>query len=92
MHTITKIIAVVGAVAGLLAVSYVQRQQQRLEVDTVQVSRGTLIDSTLASGHLEYQRQIKLTSELMGRVVRVPVMEGQRVDAGDVLFEHGATA
>lgn len=92
MHTITKIIAVVGAVAGLLAVSYVQRQQQRLEVDTVQVSRGTLIDSTLASGHLEYQRQIKLTSELMGRVVRVPVMEGQRVNAGDVLLELDATA
>lgn len=92
MHTITKIIAVVGAVAGLLAVSYVQRQHQRLEVDTVQVSRGTLIDSTLASGHLEYQRQIKLTSELMGRVVRVPVIEGQRVNAGDVLLELDATA
>lgn len=92
MNTLGKILLMSSAVAGVLVFSHYQRQQHRLDVETAIVQRGTLVDSTLASGHLEYQRQIKLTSEVMGRVVRVPVSEGQQVKAGDVLLELDATA
>lgn len=91
MHSRIKTALVLFALSGLVAVSYWRQHQQRFDVNSTKVTRASLVDSTLASGHLEYQRQIKLTSELMGRVTKVPVVEGQQVRQGEVLLQLDAT-
>lgn len=76
----------------LIGVSHYRSNRQQLSVDTASVTHGSLVDSTLASGNLVYQRQIKLTSELIGRVVNVAVHEGQQVKQGDLLLELDAVS
>lgn len=92
MQNYVKVIAGLVLFAGLLGISHYRSNRQQLTVDVASVTQGTLVDSTLASGNLVYQRQIKLTSELIGRVVHVAVHEGQQVKQGDLLLELDAVS
>lgn len=92
MQNYVKVIAGLVLFAGLLGISHYRSNRQQLTVDVASVTQGTLVDSTLASGNLVYQRQIKLTSELIGRVVNVAVHEGQQVKQGDLLLQLDAVS
>lgn len=92
MQNYVKVIAGLVLFAGLLGISHYRSNRQQLTVDVASVTQGTLVDSTLASGNLVYQRQIKLTSELIGRVVHVAVHEGQQVKQGDLLLQLDAVS
>lgn len=92
MQNYVKVIAGLVLFASLLGISHYRSNRQQLTVDVASVTQGTLVDSTLASGNLVYQRQIKLTSELIGRVVNVAVHEGQQVKQGDLLLQLDAVS
>lgn len=92
MRSSIKLVVGTLLIGGLIGFSHYRANKQQLHVDVATVEQGSLVDSTLASGNLVYQRQIKLTSELIGRVVHVAVQEGQQVKQGDVLLELDAVS
>lgn len=56
-------------------------------VDTDLVSMRVLSPTILASGSLTYQSEIKLVSEVIGRVTKVLVKEGDSVKRGQLLLQ-----
>ena len=58
-----------------------------IEVHTVAVRRGAIIQRIEAPGTLEAKRESKIGAEVQGRIERVFVDEGDRVEAGAKLFQ-----
>ena len=50
-----------------------------------QAKRGTLVESVVASGHVESPFRVEISSQITGTVDEVPVEEGQKVAAGQPL-------
>jgi len=56
-------------------------------VDTVRAVRSDLIQTVVASGRIMSPQRVSVGAVITGRVVRIPVQEGQVVKRGDVLME-----
>ena len=57
------------------------------QVQTEAVQRRDLLHTVVATGRVETPHRVDVGAQITGTVARVPVSEGQRVHAGDVLVE-----
>lgn len=73
------------ALVALPLVARLGRGDQAKEVEAATVAAQAIKSSVLASGVLAYREQVQLRSELIGKAAEVPVREGDRVEAGDVV-------
>jgi HlyD family secretion protein len=51
------------------------------------VTKGELIQTVVASGRVESPARVEISSKITGKVVSIPVAEGQKVKAGETLIE-----
>ena len=72
---------------GLLAVLFGPRLVLGPQVPVVTVVRHDFVQSVVASGHVEAPHRVEIGTQVAGTVQRIPVAEGQSVDAGQVLIE-----
>lgn len=56
-------------------------------VDAYETARRDLVQTVVASGRVMTPRRVSVGAVVTGRVLRIPVSEGQRVRRGDVLIE-----
>lgn len=56
------------------------------EVSVYEVSRRDLVQTVVASGHIESPYRVNIGSQITGTVAEVPVEEGQAVKAGQMLL------
>jgi HlyD family secretion protein len=80
---------VLGIIAVLIAVPVLMRatrggEKKQVEIETV--GKKVISPTILASGNLTYQTEIRMVSEVMGRVKELKVKEGDQVKKGDVLL------
>ena len=61
------------------------------QVTTEPILRRDLVQTVVASGRIEAPHRVDVGAQITGKVLRVPVVEGQAVKAGDVLVELEAT-
>lgn len=83
-----KIVAVL-VLAGLVAIPLISQLRggsAAKEVQTEIVEARVISPTILASGSLTYQTEIRIMSEVMGRVKELYVKEGQQVQKGDLLL------
>ena len=80
-------VLVAVAVLGTLAVRWWLGPQ----ITTQTVLRRDLVQTVVASGRVEAPHRVEVGAQITGKVLRVPVAEGQAVKAGDVLVELEAT-
>ncbi len=82
------IIAVV--VVGLLAIMgflATQREGSGVEVRVEAVGLRDLVDDVSATGHIEPKTHVDITTDVAGRIIELPVEEGQDVEEGDLLLQ-----
>ena len=83
------IIAVV--VVGLLAtMGFLAMQREgrgAVEVRVEAVGLRDLIDDVSATGHIEPKTHVDITTDVAGRIIDLPVEEGQDVEEGDLLLQ-----
>jgi len=83
------IIAVV--VVGLLAImGFLATQREgrgAVEVRVEAVGLRDLIDDVSATGHIEPKTHVDITTDVAGRIIELPVEEGQDVEEGDLLLQ-----
>lgn len=72
---------------GLPLASKLLRSDGAKEVEVAAVATQSIRSSILASGSLAYRDEVQLRSEVIGKVDSVPVVEGARVSAGDVIVQ-----
>jgi HlyD family secretion protein len=81
---------IIGGVALLLIVPFViskMRGGDLKEVDAQTVETHVITPTILASGALTYQNEIRMVSEIMGRVKTLNIKEGDEVKRGDLLLQ-----
>lgn len=83
------IIAVV--VVGLLAtMGFLAMQREgrgAVEVRVEAVGLRDLVDDVSATGHIEPKTHVDITTDVAGRIIALPVEEGQDVEEGDLLLQ-----
>ena len=57
------------------------------KVGVLAASRGELRQSVVASGKVRSPQRVELASQITGRVMQIPVREGQSVAAGELLIQ-----
>ena len=87
MKKVINIVLILICVGCLIGWTYVKREHIEVKLDVAEVGKQTLQDSVLASGNLIFNTQVNIRSELTGRVIDVPVLEGQYVKKGQVLLK-----
>ena len=74
------------AIVAITGVVFTQRAPARIAVDVIRASRQPRFVSTVtASGEIVATRYADIGSSVMGKIVDLPVAEGERVRAGQVL-------
>lgn len=84
----TKFILIgVGVIVmgGFVTLSVSRNRQPSVEVRLEKVQRRDLVSIVTASGKIQPQRSVDVSSDITGRIVDLPVVEGQSVDRGQVM-------
>jgi len=80
------IFGIIGVVlVMLLGWSIFAKKEVTIAVQTEKVSRRDLTEIVLANGRIEPVLQVKISPEVSGEIVELPVVEGQQVKKGDLL-------
>ena len=87
---VRRVVLSLVLVLALIGLMYA-RDYWGYEVSVVPVRVQDFTQTVVASGQVENPHRIELGVQVTGTVSRVPVVEGQQVSAGEVLFELEAT-
>lgn len=89
----TKIFVGVGlaVLVAVMALQAVRGGRDAVEVRGEVVQRRDLVSSVSATGHIEPKRSVDISADISGRVVELPVEEGQDVRGDDLLLVIDAT-
>ncbi len=56
-------------------------------VEVEKIERGTIIETVAATGKIQPEVEVKLSSEVSGEIIELPIKEGQDVKKGDLLVK-----
>ncbi len=80
-------------IVGLLIVFAVVAKSQgwigksnAVEVELAEVQRRSIVETVIASGKIQPETEVKISSEVSGEIIELPVVEGQEVQKGDLLI------
>lgn len=94
MTTRNKTLVGIGVVALLGLMAYMALRQprgDRVDVRTEEVGRRDLVSRVTATGHVEARRAVEISADISGRIVELPVEEGQEVEEGALLLRIDPT-
>jgi HlyD family secretion protein len=95
MSTRGKVILIVAGVvvmAGFVSLSAAKRHQPAVDVRLEKVARKDLVAIVTASGKIEPKKSVDILSDIMGRIVSLPVKEGDYVHEGQLLVKIDPTS
>lgn len=72
---------------GLAAVAVFKRREVVIPVQTEKVARRNLTETIVANGRIYPVVQVKISPEVSGEIIELPVKEGQHVKKGDLLLK-----
>lgn len=79
-------VVVIGALVGAKKAGYIGGEKG-LEVTVVEVAKSTITETVIASGKIQPEVEVKISSEVSGEVIELPIEEGQEVKKGDLLVK-----
>lgn len=89
-----KALAVLGVVLliGVIVVANLRSQRERtVKVTIDKVARQDLTSIVSASGEIKPKKNVNISAQVPGRIVKIGVEEGQEVKAGDFLLKLDST-
>ena len=89
-----KIYWIVGIILALLAVLVILKKNgtignndESIEVETAAVNEITIVETVSATGKIQPEIEVKISSEVSGEIIALPIKEGQVVKKGDLLVK-----
>jgi len=76
------ILLIAGKKAGLFG-----KSGNFKEVEITKIEPMTIIETVAATGKIQPETEVKLSSEVSGEIIMLPVVEGQQVKKGDLLVK-----
>src|SRR5882724_11640487 len=84
----TLIFTLIGIVLAALTVGAIfKKREVVITVQTEKVVRKSLTEIVVANGKVQPVLQVKISPEVSGEIIELPVKEGQRVEKGDLLVK-----
>jgi len=74
------------AVASIFAAAYLRKKEVSISVQTGKVERRDITELVVANGRVQPVLQVKISPEVSGEIIELPVKEAQRVKKGDLLL------
>ena len=79
-------VVLTGAAAGTIAGVNYYSTKDIITVQAGQVVRQDLTQTVASTGEIKPKKSVNISSNAMGRIIRMPVKEGDRVKQGDLLI------
>ena len=71
----------------LSKMGFIGNKDKGKEVEVAQVDQMTIIETVSATGKIQPEIEVKISSEVSGEIISLPVKEGQVVKKGDLLVK-----
>lgn len=75
------------ALLGLGAFAVLRKREPVIRVQTEKVARRNLTEMVVANGKIQPVVQVKISPEVSGEIIELPVKEGQHVQKGDLILK-----
>src|SRR6266404_7319026 len=84
----TLVFALIGIVLAALTVGAIfKKREVVITVQTEKVVRKNLTEIVVANGKVQPVLQVKISPEVSGEIIELPVKEGQSIKKGDLLVK-----
>jgi HlyD family secretion protein len=80
------LVVVLVIAGGVGAWVYYKKREVPIEIQTEKVARRDLTEVVVANGKIQPVVQVKISPEVSGEIIELPVKEGQKVKKGDLLL------
>ena len=80
-------IVVIGSLIALSKAGVIGKKDQGIEIETAQVNTSTIVETVSATGKIQPEIEVKISSMVSGEIISLPVKEGQVVKKGDLLVK-----
>src|SRR5215510_5806911 len=82
------VFSLIGLVlAALAGVAFFRKREPIITIQTEKVARRDLIEKVVANGKIQPVLQVKISPEVSGEIIELPVKEGQAVTKGDLIVK-----
>jgi HlyD family secretion protein len=82
------VFSLIGLVlAGLGGVAFFRKREAVITVQTEKVVRRDIIEKVVANGKIQPVLQVKISPEVSGEIIDLPVKEGQLIKKGDLIVK-----
>ncbi len=81
------LLLIVAVLGGLGALAVFKKREAAITVQTEKVERRTLTELVVANGRIQPVFQVKISPEVSGEIIELPVKEGDQVKKGDLLLK-----
>jgi HlyD family secretion protein len=82
------VLGLIGLVlAGLTTAAILRKREAVITIQTEKVMRRDLVEKVVANGKIQPVLQVKISPEVSGEIIELPVKEGQAVNKGDLLVK-----
>ena len=78
---------IVLVLGGLTAAAVLRKREPVVTVQTEKAERRNITEIVLANGRIQPVRQVKISAEVSGEIIELPVKEGQAIQKGDLLVK-----
>jgi HlyD family secretion protein len=85
------VLAVVLGIGAILVANLQSRREKSVKVTVDKVKKQDLTSIISASGEVKPKKNINISAQVPGRIIKIGVEEGQEVKAGDFLLKLDAT-
>jgi HlyD family secretion protein len=82
---------VIAVIAVIIIFNLQSQREKSIKVSVEKVKRQNMTSVISASGEVKPKKNVNISSQIAGRVIKIGVEEGQRVKAGDFLLKLEST-
>jgi HlyD family secretion protein len=81
-------LGVAGLILILIAGSVISgKREQPIPVTTEKATRRTIIETVSATGKIQPETEVKISPEVAGEIIELPVVDGKEIKKGDLLVK-----
>jgi HlyD family secretion protein len=81
------VIALILVLVTLKSKGVIGNNDNSQEVETAKVDEITIVETVSATGKIQPEIEVKISSEVSGEIIALPIKEGQVVKKGDLLVK-----
>jgi HlyD family secretion protein len=85
-YVLSGVVLIVLAVLVFFVIKKSKESDAKYTVTATEIVRGKIVETVSATGRIQPEKEVKISPEVPGEIIELPVKEGMKVSAGDLLI------